>query len=280
MKKQSGLDKKIKRAIRLIQSAGKDGRIVEISYSGGKDSDVILELVRMAGIRYRAIYKNTTIDPPGTIRHCYENGVEIVRPKWNFAEVIQHKGYPNRLRRFCCAKLKEYKILDCSIQGIRRSESTKRAKRYKEPQICRLYGSKKNRVSVFLPILEWTDADVAQFVKERGIKCHPLYYDANGNFCPTRRLGCMGCPQKSDNGLCDFKARPNLVKMWLRNGEIWWNTHKLAKLKTKFRNHYEVFVRNVFFNSYDDFQRALAPTLFDDGIDCKKFLMDYFKINL
>ena len=67
------LHKKIDRAVRLIQSAAfPDGSPVEVAYSGGKDSDVILELVRMSGINYRAIYKNTTIDPPGTIKHVEE----------------------------------------------------------------------------------------------------------------------------------------------------------------------------------------------------------------
>lgn len=272
------LDKKIERAIRLLRTAavGNDDPI-EISYSGGKDSDVILELAKMASIRYRAIYKNTTIDSPGTIKHCVENGVEVVRRK-SFAEVVQAKGFPTFVRRFCCQELKEYKILDRSVQGIRRAESTKRKKRYKEPTVCRLYGSKKEHVEVFLPILHWTDKDVADFIRQRGIKCHPLYYDKDGNFCTNCRLGCMGCPQKSDRGLADFKANPRLVKFWLRNGEIWWNTHKLYKAKKKFKSHYEVFVRNVFFDSYDDFKNAIDNMF--GKIDCKDFLEGYFNIKL
>ena len=59
------LERKVKQAIRLIQSVPYfEGEPIEVAYSGGKDSDVILELVRMSGVRYRAIYKNTTIDPP------------------------------------------------------------------------------------------------------------------------------------------------------------------------------------------------------------------------
>lgn len=68
------LRRKVDKAVKLIQSAGADGSVVEVCYSGGKDSDVILELTRMAGIRYRAIYKNTTIDPPGTIHHAALGG--------------------------------------------------------------------------------------------------------------------------------------------------------------------------------------------------------------
>lgn len=272
------LDVKIDKALRLLRVAASGSEEpIEVSYSGGKDSDVILELVRMAGIPYRAIYKNTTVDPPGTLKHCRDMGVEVMRRK-SFAEVIQTKGFPNILRRFCCAELKEYKVLDRSVQGIRRSESTKRAKRYKEPTVCRLYGSKKQHVEVFLPILHWTDADVAEFIHQRGIKCHPLYYDDQGNFCPKCRLGCMGCPQKSDRGLADFKANSRLVKFWLRNGEIWWNTHKLKRTRKKFKNHYEVFVCNVFFASYDDFHNAIDNMF--GKIDCKQFLMDYFDIDL
>ena len=62
-----GLQKKVDFAIKLLQSIPQDGDI-ELSYSGGKDSDVILELTKMAGIPYRAIYKSTTIDPPGDYR--------------------------------------------------------------------------------------------------------------------------------------------------------------------------------------------------------------------
>lgn len=272
------LDKKIERALWLLRTAATNtDQPIEISYSGGKDSDVILELARMSGINYRAIYKNTTIDPPGTIKHCLESNVEIVRKK-SFAQVIQQKGFPNFTRRFCCRELKEYKILDKSVQGIRRFESTKRAKRYKEPTVCRLYGSKKQHVEVFLPILHWTDADISEFIKQRGIKCHPLYYDSDGKLNPKRRLGCMGCPQKSDRGLADFKANPRLVRFWLRNGEIWWNTHKLTKAKKKFKSYYEVFVRNLFFDDYESFHDAIDNMF--GKIDCKKFLEDYFHISL
>lgn len=181
-----------------MQSIPKDGPI-EVSYSGGKDSDVILELAKMAGIPFRAIYKNTTIDPPGTIKHCKEKGVEIIPPKESFFKMVERKGYPTRFSRFCCEVLKEYKVLDRAIQGIRRSESIKRRDRYKEPEICREY-SKKEKVKIYLPLLDWTDEDVERFITERGIKCHPLYYDEQGNFCVKRRLGCIQCPLQADNG--------------------------------------------------------------------------------
>lgn len=168
------LQKKVDFAIKLLQSIPQDGDI-EISYSGGKDSDVILELAKMAGIPYRAIYKATTIDPSGTIAHAREMGAEVIRPKETFFQLVSKRGFPSRFSRWCCSELKEYKICDRAIQGIRRIESRKRAERYKEPEVCRVY-SAKEKVKVYLPILEWSDEDVAEFIKERNIKCHPLYY--------------------------------------------------------------------------------------------------------
>ena len=200
-----GLQKKVDRAIRLLRSIPPDGDI-EISYSGGKDSDVILELAKMAGIPYRAIYKATTIDPPKTIAHAREMGAEVIHPKETFFQLVSKMGFPSRFSRFCCSALKEYKVCDRAIQGIRRSESKKRAERYKEPEECRVY-SKKEKAKIYLPILEWTDEDVAEFIKERNIKCHPLYY-RRGEFDVTKRLGCMGCPlQSKRKRIQEFKEK-------------------------------------------------------------------------
>lgn len=212
------LEKKVDFAIKLLQSIPTDDGPIELSYSGGKDSDVILELAKMAGIPYRAIYKATTIDPPGTIAHAKEMGAEVIHPKKTFFQLVSKSGFPSRFQRFCCSALKEYKICDRAIQGIRRSESRKRAEKYKEPEVCRVY-SAKEKVKVYLPILEWTDQDVAEFIKERNIKCHPLYYSREGQFDVTKRLGCMGCPLASRNKRIQFfKENPKWLKAWIRAG--------------------------------------------------------------
>lgn len=219
------LQKKVDRAIKLIQSASKIAiengcPEIEVAYSGGKDSDVILELTKMAGVPYRAIYKNTTIDPAGTIKHAQDMGAGIVRPKKNFIQLIAYYGYPSRMNRHCCTALKEKKTLDYAILGIRREESPKRAERYKEPEQCRVY-SKKEKVRQYFPILEWTKEDVADFINERGIRLHPLYYDNDGNVDASRRLGCMGCPLQSHKQRIEqFKKYPNMVKLYVRGGGI------------------------------------------------------------
>ena len=114
------LPHKIEQAIRLIRSIPAEE--VEVAYSGGKDSDVILELVRMSGVKHKVVYKNTTIDPPGTIVHVKSVGGVILQPKRSFLQIIEKKGLPNRFRRFCCSEFKEYYTSDYVVLGIRASE--------------------------------------------------------------------------------------------------------------------------------------------------------------
>lgn len=250
---KDSLKKKVDFAIKLLQSIPTDEGPVEVSYSSGKDSDVILELAKMAGIPYRAIYKQTSIDPPFTVAHCKENGVEVFAPKIRFFELVEKKGIPTMRVRFCCEFLKEYKVLDRAVQGIRRSESVKRAKRYHEPEICRSY-SKKEKARIYLPILEWTDADVAEFIAERGIKCHPLYYDEQGNFHVERRLGCIGCPLQGDKGKKDFLEYPKMLKQLIKSAQTYLDTHPHVNAVKKFGNAYNMVFHNLFCKSYADYQ--------------------------
>ena len=275
------LETKVRQAVSLIQKAVGD-KVVEVAYSGGKDSDVILELTKMAGVKYRAIYKNTTIDPVGTVKHCKEKGCEIVRPKngITFFKLVEQIGFPNRFKRFCCKHLKEYKILDMSIIGVRKSESTKRAERYKEPIECRLYGSKKKHVQAIYPILEWSDDNVVEFIKERGIKCHPLYYDEQGNFHVERRLGCVGCPLMSKNKRKQhFKENKGMLKAWLLWGGRSFMRRKFKNKHLLFADVYEWLTFELFYDSLDCFKNS-KQSIFGDSVDYRKFLEDYFGVDL
>ena len=272
------LEKKVERAIRLLQSIPQDGDI-ELSYSGGKDSDVILELAKMAGIPYRAIYKATTIDPPGTIAHAKEMGAEVIHPKKTFFQLVSKSGFPSRFQRFCCSVLKEYKVCDRAIQGIRRSESRNRAARYKEPEVCRVY-STKDKAKVYLPILEWTDQDVAEFIKERNIKCHPLYY-SGGQFDVTKRLGCMGCPlQSRKKRIQFFKENPKWLKAWIRAGQKRFTSeaYQNGNAKHKFKDAFEVMGYMLFCDNMDEFKEK-TYTLFGE-FDWKEFLQKEFNIDM
>lgn len=271
------LQKKVDNAIRLIQSAGKiakeHGQPLEVCYSGGKDSDVILELARMADVDIRPIYKNTTIDPPGTIAYVRARGVEVMQPKMTFRDVIHKSGLPSRFRRICCEKLKEYKILDYAVIGVRRDESNKRAALYKEPEICRVYSSKE-KTRQYLPILNWTAADVEAFIKERGMKCHPLYYDSDGTFHVERRLGCMGCPLASKKQrMKEFKTHPALAKFYIRAAQYFLDTHPNSKIHGYFNDAFEWFAFTLYCDNLRDFRYMFGDNnLFGDGIDCREHL--------
>ena len=281
MKKE--LTRKVEQAIKLIQAAGKiakeHGTILEICYSGGKDSDVILELARMSGVEYRAIYKNTTIDPPGTIKHAQENGVEIARPKMTFREIIEKRGIPGRLRRFCCEVLKEYKISDYAVVGVRRDESVARKERYQEPEQCRVYNNKE-KARLYYPLLEFTADDISEFIVERGIKCHPLYYDEQGRFHVERRLGCMGCPLVTPKQrIKEFHEHTGMVRLYIRAAQKFLDAHKESKMMAYIDNACEWFVMSIYCDSKEDFMlRFKGHNLFGDKIDCKSFLEKEFNI--
>ena len=273
------LQKKVDFAIKLLQSIPTDEGPIELSYSGGKDSDVILELAKMAGIPYRAIYKATTIDPAGTIAHAKEMGAEVVRPKKTFFQLVSEHGYPSRYARFCCSFLKEYKVCDRAIQGIRRSESRNRAERYKEPELCRVY-SAKEKVKVYLPILEWTDQDVEEFIKERNIKCHSLYY-RGGQFDVTKRLGCMGCPlQSRKKRIQEFKDNPKMLKAWIRAGQKYFLSDKYQKGKSyfKFKDAFESMGYQLYCDNIEQFKEKTYG-MFGE-FDWKEFLQKEFKIDM
>ena len=270
-------EKKVKQSIKILQSfASAADDTIELCYSGGKDSDVIMALAQMAGIPFRAIYKNTTIDEPGTIAHVIEKGVEIRRPKETFFELMQKKGYPTMRVRWCCSELKEYMIENFAIWGIRATESIKRAARYKEPIICREY-TKKKKTQIVLPILYWTNEDVQRFIEKYNIQCHPLYY-VNGIFDVTKRLGCLACPLSIRCQKEDFQKYPNLLRQWLKNGGIWWQHLKeAAGSKKRFDNHYDLLVHNLFFKSYDVFESVFYGLFPLNG---KEFLEEYFHTDL
>lgn len=193
------------------------------TYSGGKDSEVLLELFKRSGVDFEVIHNHTTVDAPETVYHIREvfrqlelDGIKcsILPPRFkgkptSMWDLIVQKGMPpTRLVRYCCAILKERGGQNrFRATGVRWAESTARKhsrgiyeKQAKEKdrrvilnndnddkrllfENCRLLSTRTVN-----PIIDWSDDDVWKFIHSEGIKTNPLYEQG------WHRVGCIGCP--------------------------------------------------------------------------------------
>lgn len=272
------MEEKVSKAIDFIRKVGSIQTNVHVAYSGGKDSEVLLDLFRQSKVSYTAFYNSTTIDPPGTISWVKQHAdVTILQPVVSFFKLIERRGLPSFARRFCCAKLKERFVAENVFTGVRAAESQNRAKRYQEPEICFTYrhGRKGHH---YMPLLDWTNAELSWYIESRRLQCHPNYYDESGHFCVGRRLGCMGCPLPYDRSIGDFQRYPKLVKAWCRSVAIYRNTRPTLINGVKlFRDEYENFCFNVLCNGMEHFNqqfRGLFP------VDARQLLQDLFHVQL
>lgn len=76
-----------------IREFGEDG--VYVSFSGGKDSTVLLDIVRKDYPNVEAVFANTGLEYPEIVEFVKQHeNVTILRPKKNFRQVITEYGYP------------------------------------------------------------------------------------------------------------------------------------------------------------------------------------------
>ena len=117
-----------------------------LAFSGGKDSVTCKALMDMAGVKYDATYRVTSVDPPELVRFIKEQHPDVKRevprypadyknPKlagkpitmWNL--IPEKLMPPTRILRYCCEKLKESggdgRV---TVTGVRWAESSNRKK--------------------------------------------------------------------------------------------------------------------------------------------------------
>lgn len=112
-----------------------------VTYSGGKDSEVILRLAEEClGTDFEVLNSHTTVDAPQTVKHIekvfkrlnekgiktsYYNRFPVKHTMW---ELIAKKMFPpTRIVRYCCSILKETGTPNrVAVIGVRAAESVAR----------------------------------------------------------------------------------------------------------------------------------------------------------
>lgn len=205
------------------------GQPLIITDSGGKDSAVIKELARRAGIPFEVMHNHTTADAPETVRFIrseakrFEDlGIKytINMPTYKgkrtsmWSLIPQKLMPPTRLVRYCCSVLKETGGAGRFIAtGVRWAES---ASRKNNRGIYEKNGDTEHRIILnndnddrrmlfencrlkakrtVNPIIDWTDDDVWDFLtSDDAPPCNPLYCEG------WKRVGCVGCPMAGKAG--------------------------------------------------------------------------------
>ena len=164
-----------------------------VAFSGGKDSCVVLDLCKRAGVKYDAHYNLTTVDPPELVRFIKKFHPDIwearIKPQKTMWQLIEEKYVPpTRKSRYCCDVLKEGGGAGRTVvTGIRWQESSKRAKREMRESCNR------HKATQFLhPIIDWSDKEVWEYIHKYNIPYCELYDQG------FKRLGCIMCPLSSN----------------------------------------------------------------------------------
>ena len=218
-----------------------------VRYSGGKDSDVILQLAKESGVPFRVTHNLTTADPPDNvyyIRRVFaalrDEGIDcrIDVPRRSLWRIMRETlVIPSRIMRVCCSELKERRMPDAPyiVTGVRWAES---AGRRAKSGIAMVYTARElgveekaaaagllttddassrrlfeqcqmRGVRVLNPIIDWSDGDVWSYLHSRGIEGNPLYKEG------WTRIGCVGCPLASPRAReLAFARYPKLYKAW------------------------------------------------------------------
>lgn len=215
-----------------------------LAFSGGKDSQCLYHIAKIAGVPFRAYMTPTTVDPGAVIRfvRLQYPDVELVKPRESIYTVAVRKHIlPTRTVRWCCAEFKENAGAGkVTLIGIRHAESVRRSKRNEVEISNRQYSGnldglddyrRKRRGATTIinatgertlgciqgketllisPIIYWTDADVWEFLNGLHIP-HCGLYDKG-----QRRIGCLCCPMATKHSRNrDIANYPYVKRNWI-----------------------------------------------------------------
>lgn len=203
------LAKKVDEAVGLLRVLGEGG---VVCFSGGKDSIVLKDIARRAGITCSVVYSVTTIDPPELIYYIREHHADVTwrrQPMHMLQYMVDSgKGLPSRWCRWCCEKYKENTGNGATkIIGVRAEESNRRKRLWKQ-----VNANKREKGGIILaPLVYWTDRDIWRYIRENHLPYCCLYDES------FTRIGCIGCPLAGSKKMKEGFARfPGFAAMWRR----------------------------------------------------------------
>jgi len=219
---------KVEASIALIQTWQPVNEPYYLGFSGGKDSVALLSVAQKAGANFRAIYHPSPLDPPEQIKFIRENYPFVVFEKGPvpFWKAFEKKGFPQRMKRWCCEYIKEWGGGgQVCLLGLRSDESRGRARRcFVETNIRKTRFNKAPR-TVINPLLKWTENDIWTYIRQEKLPYCSLYDEG------FKRLGCVMCPLANrTQRLREYTRFPKVAYAWYRG------FNKLYELK---RDKYE-----------------------------------------
>ncbi len=198
-------------AIRAIRQHMNDRPVVNVSFSGGKDSMAVLTLARKAGVE-RAFFIDTGVEFPETVEFVRAQGVEIVPKGGDFWTAVEKAGPPAKDHRWCCKllklqPLKRYLTQNgpaVTIQGNRWYESWNRA----DLEIASENPANPLQVNIS-PIRNWRALEVYLYLRWQHVAYNPLYDQG------IERIGCYVCPSMLESEYDELKRmHPELASRW------------------------------------------------------------------
>ena len=134
------LREKIQHSVELIRKAEKIALKYDPengfynTFSGGKDSQALFYIVKMSGVKFQTHISYTSVDPAEVVRFVntqYPSVIPIRPKKSIYTRAVERGILPTMKVRWCCADFKESTGAGkVTLIGIRKEESTRRAKRH------------------------------------------------------------------------------------------------------------------------------------------------------
>lgn len=194
------LQPKIEMAKEIIRTALSNSTEPIVAFSGGKDSVVVLNLVRSVIESIQGIFCNTGNEYPETVEFVKSaENIIWLDPLKSFWQCVKEYGMPvvkanaKSHGNQCCNWLKEkpaieyYKEhgIDLVFTGLTMDESRNRMMMLK--RMGNYYFHKKEERFKCHPIYDWTEKEVWTYIKWLKLPYNPIY-DMG-----IRRCGCRFC---------------------------------------------------------------------------------------